>query len=57
MTAKEFRTIMTRLGWTQAVLAEKLGVSPRTIRAWRKGTRPIPKTAVIVLRLWEGKNE
>ena len=56
MTAKEFRAAVKALGWKQTVLAARLGVSPRTIRAWAQGTRPVPKMAAIVLRMWLGKD-
>jgi putative transcriptional regulator len=42
MTKEELKAARQRLGLTQAGLAEKLGVSRRTVEAWESGRRNIP---------------
>jgi transcriptional regulator with XRE-family HTH domain len=48
---RELKRLRCRKGWTQAQTAERLGVKPRTLRAWEQGTR-YPKP--IVLRVIAG---
>ena len=31
------------MGWTQAELAERVGVNINTVRAWEKGAQPRPR--------------
>lgn len=43
MTADEIRALRIRLGWTQAVMAARLGVSWPTVQRWEKGkAKPSP---------------
>jgi plasmid maintenance system antidote protein VapI len=51
MTADELRLTLMRLDWTQEFTAKLLGRSPRTVRHWIAGDRPIAPEAAIVLRL------
>jgi DNA-binding XRE family transcriptional regulator len=44
MEANEFRVWRTRLGWTQAEVADKLGVTVRAIKHYEGGTRRISPT-------------
>jgi transcriptional regulator with XRE-family HTH domain len=37
MTGAELRTLRQRLQWTQARLAEALGVAPNTVARWERG--------------------
>ena len=33
--------LLARLGWSQAYLADRLGVSPKTVCGWAKGEAPV----------------
>lgn len=48
-TPKQVKDCRTELGLTQAQLAEKLGVSARTIRRWEAGTWKPPNFLSAVL--------
>jgi DNA-binding transcriptional regulator YiaG len=41
MAPSEFRVIRHNLDWTQAELAERLGVTDRAVKHWEAGERPI----------------
>ena len=41
MKGKELRSIRKRLGWTQAELAEALGVAENTVARWERDERAI----------------
>jgi plasmid maintenance system antidote protein VapI len=41
MTADELRLTLMRLDWTQEFTAKLLGRSPRAVRHWIAGDRPI----------------
>ena len=43
MESKEFKKAQKYLGLTNAKMAERIGVSVRTIEAWRGGQRNITK--------------
>jgi len=45
MDKKEFSSARTRLGKTQAQMAELLGSSPKAIQSYEQGWRPIPAHA------------
>ena len=45
MTATDIKTARTTLGLTQAGLAERIGMSVDTIRAYEQGVRPVSKIA------------
>jgi transcriptional regulator with XRE-family HTH domain len=46
------RNLIGELGWTQAELAEKVGVTPRTVSLWATGkTKEVPKVVIIHLEL------
>lgn len=49
LTPKEIKEARTELGLTQTQLAQKLDVSPRTIRHWEAGTRNPPQFLSVVL--------
>lgn len=47
----EFRTVKKRLKLTNAVLADVLGVSERTITRWLTGTTKPKRSVLIALRV------
>jgi transcriptional regulator with XRE-family HTH domain len=55
VTGNNLRLARTRLGWTQADVAARLGVSQPYVALWESNRRPLPKTlarrAVRVLRM------
>lgn len=51
MTANQFRTIIDRLGLSQARAAALVGADPRTGRRWALGERTVPECVAILLRL------
>lgn len=50
MTPRQFVRLRERLGWSQADLAEALGVHPMTVSKWERGAQPIPEMAAIAIR-------
>lgn len=50
MNKDELKSIRAILGETQASLAERLGVSPRTVENWEIGHRNIPETVARLLK-------
>lgn len=56
MTPRTFRMLHRRLKtdngnpWSQARLADALGVSRITINRWERGRQPIPETAALLLK-------
>lgn len=42
MMPEDMRIARLRLGWTQAELARRIGVSRRTIGRWEMGETPLP---------------
>jgi len=42
---EDVRHVRRLLNASQALLAEFLGVSVKTVRSWEQGTRPVPKIA------------
>ncbi len=43
MTAEEFNATLAAIGWSQNVLASRLGLSSdRAVRRWASGQNPIP---------------
>lgn len=42
MMPEDMRIARLRLGWTQAELARRIGVSRRTIGRWEMGKTPLP---------------
>lgn len=51
MTPAKLKHSLKTLGWTQAHLAERLGVDLATISRWANGHLPVPKYAVAFLDL------
>ena len=51
MTANQFRTLIGRLGLSQARAAALVGADPRTGRRWALGERTVPECVAILLRL------
>jgi len=51
MSPQDLRTILQRLGLTQAGAAAVLGVSERAVRSWADGFRNVPPPAQKLLRL------
>lgn len=56
MTHKEFRSRRNKLGFTQELMAKKLGVSIRAIKYYESGQRPISKTLEILFNYIESEN-
>jgi len=59
MTPDTLREILKEVGWTQAKVSEKLGVSDRAVRKWLSGgTKKIPGpvaayfTLLMAVRKW-----
>lgn len=50
MTKTEIKSIRLNLGLTTLQLADKVGVSPRTVEGWEQG-RPASKLAIQVILL------
>jgi len=50
MTSEEFKATRDRLNLTQAGLADKIGLSERSIRYYEQGGRPVPATVSILLK-------
>lgn len=44
MAISRIEAVRKRLGWSQAVLADRLGVTIRTVIRWEQGAEPIPRT-------------
>jgi len=57
MTGKRFKQIRTRLGMTQAELAELLGVWTNTVAHWDRGDKDIPGPVDLAMRLLLEKAE
>jgi len=51
MTATDLKRTLKDLGWTQAQLAERLGVDLATVSRWANGHLPVPQYAVAFLDL------
>ena len=47
----ELHYLLSRIGWKQRVLAEKLEVSPDTVSRWMSGKRKTPKVVILYLEL------
>ncbi len=50
MTSIEFKKIRDSAGFTQSDIAEKAGVSLRTVQNWEAGSTKIPHSAIIIMR-------
>lgn len=51
MTAADLKHALKSLGWTQAYLADRLGVDLATVSRWANGHLPVPQYASAFLRL------
>jgi transcriptional regulator with XRE-family HTH domain len=51
MAAHELKQLRTLLGWSQARLAQELGVSRNTVNRWEMGLYAIPALVEKYLRL------
>lgn len=51
--AEQVRAVRDRLGWSQAVLARIIGVSPDSVRSWEQGLRRPSGAAARVLEFLE----
>ena len=51
MTPKQLKAIRAKLGLSQAQLADKLGVHPRTMRRWELGEREISGPVEHLIRI------
>lgn len=50
MKGRELRAIRKRLGWTQAELANAVGVAPNTIARWEREEIPIREPIARLIR-------
>jgi transcriptional regulator with XRE-family HTH domain len=50
MKAEELRKIRERLGWTQAELAEAVGVAPNSVARWERGEMAIRESAARLIQ-------
>lgn len=51
MTSNQFNAALAKLDLTQVAAARLLGVDPRTARHYAAGTRSVPVTVAMLLRL------
>lgn len=51
MTNSDLKASLKALGWTQAQLAENLGVDLATVSRWANGHLPVPQYAASYLEL------
>lgn len=51
MTPTEFRTLRLRMGITQAELAQRMGVTDRSVRRYEAGDCLITETIAILLKM------
>ena len=51
MTPDRLETVRRIMRLTQADLGRLVDVSERTVRAWEKGTSPVPVAVSLILRL------
>lgn len=51
MTPKQLRSTLARLNVSPLTLAKLFDKHPRTIHRWLKGKPPMPRYALIILRL------
>lgn len=49
MTPRDIKRLRARRQWSVKDLAERLGVSPRTVEGWEQG-RPMKQWAVVALK-------
>ena len=56
MTGNELLAVRRRLGWTQAQLAEAVGVAPNTVARWERGELSMREPAVRLVRLLAAQN-
>ena len=50
MTGVEIRAFREKLGWTQMVLAEAIGVTSNTVARWERGEMTISEPAARLLQ-------
>jgi len=50
VTPAELKRLITIGGYTQVGLAEKIGIAPRTMRAYISGELPVPTQTAIAIR-------
>lgn len=54
MTPEELRAILARLDLSQTAAAPLLGASPSRVHRWASGAEEIARSAVLLLRLYDG---
>jgi hypothetical protein len=52
MTPAAFRRALRDLGLSQAEAARRLGMAPSAVNMMARGTRPIERRTVLVLKCW-----
>lgn len=53
--SRQLKSLRKRLGWSQARLAEALGVHPMTVSKWERGEQAVPKMAELAMRWLEAQ--
>jgi transcriptional regulator with XRE-family HTH domain len=54
VTSQDFKDTRVKLGWTQEQIAEKLGLSVRTVKYYEAGRVPVSVPATKLLGLLAG---
>ena len=45
----ELDDCLYKLGWSQAELSRRIGVSKNSVSSWNKGRHPVPKVVLLYL--------
>lgn len=51
MNAKQYRSALKKLSWSQVRAAHELGFSPRSSRRYIRGERDVPETVAILIKV------
>jgi transcriptional regulator with XRE-family HTH domain len=50
MTGQQVRRLRRQQGWTQRLLADRLGVDPNTVARWERGVVGVPEPVARLMR-------